>query len=173
MLDIFTGLDITSNEQKKTITRVHGRWHWRSEEKQPWGRTLPRCLGCRWTPGWDSGRLATWSARWSSSSRRSSSLPPGAAQMAWSRVGGAFGSPGRSVIELPLSLCYPYKYYKVGQQTHMEETDSNREPGILPTTLVTQLASSLLHQGNAHLKERLLVPRIQRRDHKWPTPKNA
>ena len=36
----------------------------------------------------------------------------------------------------------------------MEETDSNREPGILPTTLVTQLAPPLLHQGNAHLNRR-------------------
>ena len=46
------------------------------------------------------------------------------------------------------------KYYQDGQQTNMEETDSNREPGILPTTLVTQLAPPLLHQGNAHLNKR-------------------
>ena len=39
----------------------------------------------------------------------------------------------------------------------MEETDSNREPGILPTTLVTQLAPPLLHQGNAHLNKRDLL----------------
>ena len=46
------------------------------------------------------------------------------------------------------------KYHQVGQQTNMEETNSNREPGILPTTLVTQLAPPLLHQGNAHLNKR-------------------